>query len=210
MDQARDLDKDRLQKTMETTRVAISSTVGEIREKVGETLDWRHQVNRHPGASLTVAVAAGLMAGRAVASMIGPRTGDARWREAAGVRSSIQGEAVLDRSVGRAIPESGAAHASGPRRAVGESWGRLGARTESIVNRLIDEVADAVEGAVVPALGAWVRERLDFGPESRRQGWVEGDDRPGRAGVYPGGPAGRQYYPPHGPTQRPAQGRAVE
>jgi hypothetical protein len=36
--------------------------------------------------------------------------------------------------------------------AVSEAWQRLGSRVEGLVNRVIDEVADAAEGALVPAL----------------------------------------------------------
>jgi hypothetical protein len=45
--------------------------------------------------------------------------------------------------------------------AVTASWQRLGSRMEGLVNRIIDDVADATERALVPALVAGVEAFLD-------------------------------------------------
>jgi hypothetical protein len=193
---------------MEHTREDIRHTVGELRERVSETLDWRHYVNRYPGTSLTIAMALGLVVGRGVAAMVGRREdiGDRLRHGYSGSPTESYGEAALTPTPGRAMGEE--SMASGPRRAVSETWSRLGSRVENIVNRVVDEVTDAVEATLIPALSGWVRGRLDFGAASGggRRDWAPRPDRPGRGGVYGGGPSGPQHYP----MQGHAQGHAAE
>jgi hypothetical protein len=181
---------------MEHTREEIRNTVDELRERVSETLDWRHYVNRYPGTSLTVAAAVGLLVGRGMAGMIrgGEDIGDRLRYGYGGEPGEVYGEAALTPAAGR--PAGGEVPASGPRRAASQTWSRLGSRVENIVNRIVDEATDAVEATLVPALSGWIRGRLDFGSAAgeRRDGTVRGGERAGRA-VYGGGPAGPPPYP---------------
>lgn len=189
---------------MENTRESIRDTVEEIKERVGETVDWHHYVRNYPGTSLSIAAAVGLLVGRGVGMMIGGRR--ERSAEPAGFgdyrAAEAYGEAALASASYNAEP---ARPMAGPRRAMNESWSRLGSRVETIVNRVIDELTDAVENALVPTVSSWVRKRLDFGAgDQGRQGWAgEGSDRAGRSGVYSGGPAGRQHFPTQGRTAEP-------
>jgi hypothetical protein len=189
---------------MEQTRTSIQDTVEELKERVGETFDWRQYVYRHPGASLGVAVVTGALLGRGVAGLVlGDRA--PRYTEHYGYGgdrpAEVSGESALAGTVGRPAPLAEAARPlAGPRRAMTASWGRLGGRVEGIVNRVIDEVTDAIEATLVPALSTWLRSRLDFAaPTAGGQGW-SGEDRSRRAGVYTGGPAGPQHYPAQGRT----------
>src|SRR5262245_26163957 len=112
---------------MDTTRRDIQETVEELKERVGEAVDWRSYVERYPLASLALALAAGILIGRRV------------------------GGAVLHMS-----PHTSSAgertYSWRPPRQFGESWARAGSRLESIVNRVIDEAGDTVEQFVVPSL----------------------------------------------------------
>jgi hypothetical protein len=178
---------------MEETRSQIRGTVGELRDEVTERLDWRHYVDRYPGASLTVAVALGMLLGRGLGALL-RRRGEpdpfASYRTA-----ERYGESGIEAASAESAPAL-----SGARRAVGQSVSRLGSRAEGIVNRLIDELTDAVEGTLVPALTTRLRSLLDF---DRQGGWRQGGgsrrwDEPEheeRGGVYPGGPAGTQHFP---------------
>ncbi len=208
---------------MESTRTSIRDTVGELRGKVGETLDWRHYVNRYPGASLTLAVAVGMVVGRGVATLVLRRDGgaqperygyggyDPRLAESFGESGLTTTEARAQAAYESREHAAGSA-LSGARRAVGQSLnqsvGRLGSRLEAIVNRLIDDVAEAVETTAVPAFTAWVRDLLEAGAPgaARRSSGVGRRRSESEAGgaVYPGGPAGRQSYPP--PTPRASEG----
>jgi len=186
---------------MESTRASITSTVDELRDRVSETFDWRHYVDRYPGTSLAVAVALGVLVGRGTARTVGGVwTGGERGEssESGYHAGAALGESALHPVAPR--PASYDEHAvSGPRRAISQSWGRLGSRVEGIVNRVIDELTDAIETAVVPAVGGWVRNHLDLGGGS---GWSmrPAGERAGQGGVHPGGPAGSQHYPTHGRT----------
>jgi hypothetical protein len=176
---------------MEHTRAEIRDTVNEIRERVSETLDWRHHVERHPGASLAVAVAVGLLVGRGVGGMIrGEDMGDRLRHGYRPAPVETRGEAALSPSPGRRARDGGAV--SAPRRVAGETWSRLGGRVETIVNRLVDEVSDVVEASIVPALSNWVRQRLDFsaGSGGRPDAVARPGERPVRGSrvAAPGGP----------------------
>jgi hypothetical protein len=188
---------------MEETRSQIRGTVEELRDRVNERLDWRHYVDRYPGSSLTAAVALGVFVGRCVAGRIQRR----------GEGASYEGYRTAERYGDSGFTATGGAGAtplSGTRRAVGQSVSRLGTRAEGIVNRLIDELTDAVESTLLPALTTRFRRLIDV---DRRGGWRhEGGHGGGRrwdepvreerSGVYPGGPAGSQHFP--------SQGRAAE
>ena len=49
---------------MDTTRQSIQDTLGELKERVQERADWRHQVGQRPLTSLWVAAACGLVLAR--------------------------------------------------------------------------------------------------------------------------------------------------
>ncbi len=220
---------------MEETRSQIRNTVAELREKVSETLDWRHYVDRYPGTSLTLAVGVGMLVGRGLASVLrrgreepepygygAYRTaesyGESGFTAAASAAASQAGE------VAQAAYRAAEPSLSGARRAVGQSVSRLGSRTEGILNRLIDELTDAVETTLVPAITARFRGLIDLDSRSgrRREGgrgggfggevaepgrarWEEREDGGTQAGgAYAGGPAGSQHYPGPGRTAEQA------
>jgi hypothetical protein len=185
---------------METTRTSIRDTVEELREKVGETFDWHHYVDRYPGASLTVAVAVGMLVGRGVASLVlkngEERAGAERYGYGAYRPVESFGESALTPTVSRPAPSEPPSQAmAGARRAVGQSASRLGSRVEGMVNRVIDEMSDAVETALVPALTAWVHEMLNFGPGAGRRGRDAGSPRAERGAGYSAGQSPAQGYP---------------
>lgn len=124
MDQ--DIATGQLRKAMDTTRREIEGTVEELKERVGEAVDWRSYVQRYPLASLGVALAAGLLIGRRI------------------------GGVVLEMSSRGNGAES--SFSWSPPRQFGDSWARAGSRLESIVNRVIDEAGDKVEQFLVPSL----------------------------------------------------------
>jgi hypothetical protein len=64
MAEERSLDIKRVTSAMDTTRQSIQDTLGELKERVQESADWRHQVGRRPLTSLGVAVACGLVLAR--------------------------------------------------------------------------------------------------------------------------------------------------
>jgi hypothetical protein len=190
---------------MEETRSQIRSTVEELRDRVNERLDWRHYVDRYPGSSLTAAVAVGVLLGRFVASFT-RRSGRTEEPYAYGGYRTAEGYGESGFTATAGAAESSF---SGARRALGQSASRLGTRAEGIVNRLIDEMTDAVESTLLPALTTRFRSLIDFdrrggrrhegghGGGSRR--WDE-PVREERGGIYSGGPAGSQHFPSQGRT----------
>jgi hypothetical protein len=64
MDQERALEIARITHDMDATRQAIRDTVGELKERVHESADWRQYVMGRPIASLVVAAACGLALAR--------------------------------------------------------------------------------------------------------------------------------------------------
>ena len=73
MDQGRVLEAERLTRAMETTRAKIMGTVGELRENVSRTVDWREQVKTHPAAALGAAATGGMLLGHWLSARISPR-----------------------------------------------------------------------------------------------------------------------------------------
>jgi hypothetical protein len=202
---------------MEETRASIGHTVEELRGKVNDALDWRQYVNRYPGASLTVAVAAGMLLGRGLGGLV-RRNGRGEDAEPYGYQyrtAETYGEGGFTAAASRAAHsayEAAEPAVSGARRAMGQSVSRLGSRAEGILNRVIDELTDAVETTLVPALTSRFRSFIDLnqlgnrrraggsgGDAAGRARWEEpGTGREERGGVYPGGPAGPQHYPTQG------------
>ncbi|HEV8310242.1 MAG TPA: hypothetical protein VGW35_21470 [Methylomirabilota bacterium] len=173
---------------MERTRASIQDTVDELKGKVGQTVDWRHYVSRYPGATLMLAMAAGLVVGRGLAALM-TRNDGVRYPERYGYGGAAEafGESELtpaevraqaayqvrERAAGATSAVAGATSAArqAVTESVGQSLGKIGSRVERIVHRLIDEVADTLEQRAVPALTsaatAWLNSLLDLGPESR-------------------------------------------
>ena len=195
MDQGRTLEAEELSRAMEDSRASISETVSELREAVNQAIDWREHVKTHPGASLGIAAGAGLIVGRWVGTKItgsdAPAPGRAR-------RGGGLVAGVHVKSVG-----------APPGRMLDGSRHRAASRAESLVNRVIDEVADAVEaGALVP-LFARLRDflRESAAPARRADEAASGRHQPGPAG---GGPrlAGRAARHPGRLGGQPDRGNA--
>ncbi len=204
---------------MEETRASIGHTVEQLRGRVNDALDWRQYVNRYPGASLTVAVATGMLLGWGLGGLV-RRNGRGEDVEPYGYQyrtAETYGEGGFTAAASRAAhpaSEAAAPTVSGARRVMGQSVSRLGSRAEGILNRVIDELTDAVETTLVPALTSRFRSLIDLdhmGSRRRAGGsggeaasgsrarWEEpGPGREERGGVYPGGPAGSQHYPTQG------------
>jgi hypothetical protein len=66
MARQRAIEIERLVSNLDETRDAITRTVGELTDRVRETVDWRQQALRHPAASLGAAALLGFMLGRAL------------------------------------------------------------------------------------------------------------------------------------------------
>ena len=100
---------------------------------MSQAIDWREQVKAHPGASLGVVAGAGLVVGHWLGGKI--VGGGARpSRAAAAAPAGGTSAGLLDGSLNRAST-----------------------RVESLVNLVIDEVADAVETAAIVPLFARLR-----------------------------------------------------
>ena len=185
MDQGRTLEAEELSRAMEDSRASISETVSELRDAVNHAIDWREHVKTHPAASLGIAAGTGLIVGRWLGTKI---TG-----------SEAAGPNARDEAGGWTAASHAAAVGASPGRILDGSRHRVASRAESLVNRVIDEVADAVEaGALVP-LFARLRDFLhqSAAPARRPDEWHRADPSRGRAaapadwrGVQPGTPAG--------------------
>jgi hypothetical protein len=154
MDPKPSLEIDRLRSEIETTRTSISRTASELRWKAGEAMQWQTYVKRHPIPILAAAALVGLAVGRRVARGVG--SGE-HHSSGHGWTSSAAGMDTMARLPAR--PEAGAP----PLDAMTTAWRRLGSRIEGLVNRVIDDVADAAERAVVPALVGGVEAFLAAG-----------------------------------------------
>jgi hypothetical protein len=164
MDSARGIDAERLRRDVDATRAAIAGTVGELRQKVGETMKWQTYVERHPTPILVGAALVGLIVGRRFARRsVG---NDAEWTPSeAGTVSPVLSSA---RFVTVKADRLGA---------VSASWQRLGSRVEALANRVIDEMADAAERVIVPALVGGVEALLE-GRAPRRAAASPSDGTP--------------------------------
>jgi hypothetical protein len=104
--------------------MSLSETAGELRQTVGKAMRWRTYIERHPGPVLGTTALLGFAVGRRLA------------------HSLMGGPPLLTRL--RSADE--------PSRESSRPLQKLDSRVEGLVNRVIDEVADAAERAVVPAL----------------------------------------------------------
>ncbi len=100
MAEDRALDIQRITRAMDSTRLSMRDTLGELKERVQENADWRVQVSRHPVTSLGVALAIGVVLARilipAARSARGALGTPARrgWR-GLGILSSVSGAVGL-------------------------------------------------------------------------------------------------------------------
>jgi hypothetical protein len=76
---------------MDTTRQSIQDTLGELKERVQESADWRRQVGQRPLTSIGVAVACGLV----LARILIPAAASARRRFSGSSREERSGIAAL-------------------------------------------------------------------------------------------------------------------
>jgi hypothetical protein len=155
MDSKRSVDIDRLHLDIEATRASISRTAGELRWKVGEAMRWQTYVERYPVPILGAVAFLGIAVGRQLArgfnaSGANGHHGQGRpWTSAAaGMDSVTQHPARLEPGAERFA-------------AITATWQKLGSRIQGLVNRMIDDVADAAERALVPALVNGVEAFLD-------------------------------------------------
>jgi hypothetical protein len=105
---------------------------------------WQTYVERHPVRILTAAALVGLVVGRRAARVFtvnGYRGPVRAWKAGAGGVDAIA--MIPARLDSPGVDRLAAASAS---------WQKLDSRVEELVNRVIDDVADAVERVLVPAL----------------------------------------------------------
>jgi hypothetical protein len=102
--------------------MSLSETAGELRQKVGKAMQWQTYVERHPAPILGTVALLGFTVGRRLA------------------QSLMGGSPALARLQSAGDP------------APSVSLQKLDSRVEALVNRVIDELADAAERTLVPAL----------------------------------------------------------
>lgn len=137
---------ERLTQAMDATRASIGGTLEKIRGRVQEAADWRHYVDQYPGASLSLALSGGVLGGRWLGGVLGPAILGSSPRPSPGAHVAASAVAGAARE---STPAEAAFRASRPWSGVPA---RAGSRLEAIANRVMDEMADAVELVVVPAL----------------------------------------------------------
>jgi hypothetical protein len=141
MDPAHGVDIDRLHREMDASRGDTAETVQALRRKGREAMRWQGYVERHPGPILASAALFGIVAGRRIARAV---SGNGR----AGVGTQGPGDRDAAPFAPASVQRSGYDDAGAGR----PPWNRLGSRVEGLVNRLIDEAADATERTVMPTL----------------------------------------------------------
>jgi len=134
MDPTRNVDLISLRRDIDETRVSIARTVGDLRQRTDEAMQWQGLI----GATLC-----GAMIGRWLAHRAHAHRPRSDWEVEAGLSTSA-------RATSARVPAS-----------VTASWQRLAGRVETLVNRTIDEVADVTEDVLVPTLVGGVRALLD-------------------------------------------------
>jgi hypothetical protein len=143
MDSQRSIDIDRLRSDIEATRTSISRTAGELRWKAGEAMQWQTYVERYPAPILAAVALLGVAVGRRIARGFNANDPHGNGRQWTSASADIDSVARIPT---RLEPRSDRFAA------VSASWRKLGSRVEGLVNRAIDDLADAVERALVPAL----------------------------------------------------------
>jgi hypothetical protein len=113
---------------------------------------WQTYVERYPASMLAAAALLGVAVGRRIARGI---NASAERGSGWGWTSAAAGMDSVTRLPARVEPR-------GDRfAAASASWQRLASRVEGLVNRIIDDVTDAAERALVPALVGGVQAFLD-------------------------------------------------
>src|SRR6185503_19850267 len=126
-----------------------------------EAMQWQTYVKRHPVPILAAAALVGLAVGRRVAR--GFERG-APHGSGHGWTSSAAGMETMARLPARHKGEAPTLAA------MTATWHRLGSRVEGMMNRIIDDLADAAERVVVPALVGGVEAFLTAGRPRRASG----------------------------------------
>ena len=162
----RGLETDRLRRDIEATRASLSGTADELRRKAGEAMKWQTYVERYPVPILAASALVGLAVGRRIGRAL--HSGDHR-------TTGLQWTAVdaVTRIPAARLEAAGKADRFA---AVSASWQRLGSRVEGLVNRVIDDVADATERALVPAIVGGVQALFEGHARrgDRRTAWDSG------------------------------------
>jgi len=125
MDPARGVGIDRLCRDIDATRVSISETVGELRRKVGEAMQWQTYVERHPAPILAGAALVGLLVGRRIAHGLTTNGGRAPGRRWTAGAAGVDAVALIPARLDTPGPDR--------LRAVSASWQKLGSRVEGLV-----------------------------------------------------------------------------
>ncbi len=162
----RGVDTDRLRRDIEATRASLSGTADELRRKAGEAMKWQTYVERYPVPILAASALVGLAVGRRIGRAL--HSGDHR-----GDRAPVDGRRRRHQDPGGGLEAAGRADRFA---AVSASWQRLGSRVEGLVNRVIDDVADATERALVPAIVGGVQALFEGHARrgDRRTAWDSG------------------------------------
>jgi hypothetical protein len=71
MAENREIDINQVMSAMDSTQLSIRDTLGELKDRVQESADWKHQVSRRPIVSLWVAVAFGVALSRLLIPLVG-------------------------------------------------------------------------------------------------------------------------------------------
>src|SRR4029450_452488 len=138
---ARGVDTDGLRHELEATRMSLSETAGELRQKVGKAMQWQTYVERHPAPILGTVALLGFTVGRRLAqSLMGGAPALARLQSA-----------------------------GDPIKAPSASLQKLDSRVEALVNRVIDEIAERAHPAERPPLPPLVvaLQALSEGPRTQ-------------------------------------------
>jgi hypothetical protein len=137
-------------------------------------MQWQTYVERHPASALAAAALIGVMTGRRLARRFAAEDPAAGY----GDLGYGPGPPAPGPEYRLAAPARPAAARPDYMASVSASWARLGSRAEALVNRLIDEVADAAERAVVPALVGGIQAVLERRPARPVNRSVPGEGRP--------------------------------
>ena len=161
----RGVETDRLRRDIEATRASLSGTAGELRRKAGEAMQWQTYVERYPVPILAASALVGLAVGRRIGRAIHATDHRKTALQWTAVDAATRIPARLD-AAGRADRFA----------AVSASWQRLGSRVEGLVNKVIDDVADATERALVPAIVGGVQALFEGYARrgDRRTAWNSG------------------------------------
>lgn len=176
-----DVSKEHLQRRMDEARENISHTVTEIKDSVvhqyeavkdtiSETLDWREQFKKRPGAWTAGAVGAGFLTGYCLTSMVKGDDGDRYAEGYERARQDFQ-PARQERYATRAVasgfvtqPEA-AEKDEGPgllsRIQETPAYERVKSEASNFGGRLVDEVSKSAQEILLPAAIGWVKHWLE-------------------------------------------------